>query len=81
MEEYFSKMENIPHYWFEITWMKEKYWTLRISCEWFNNDIMEIINELEDRSSTVCSKCWEKWEIREERQWILTLCDQCNDNR
>lgn len=61
---------------FKITYMKEKYWSLRVEYEWWNKKVDEIISKYEVASYEICQECWKKWRLRSDLWWISTLCDK-----
>ena len=56
--------------------IKEKYGGLRINGYGFTSEEDDKIDEICNRSETVCEVCGEKGEPRD-LPWILTLCDKC----
>lgn len=73
---------------YQIQQIKEKYGTLRYyfgtnheygSVEY---EIMSAIETwAEQRSANTCEVCGKFGELRTDRYWIVTLCDDCNDAR
>ena len=43
--------------------------------------IAKIVDKWEDESATVCEKCGKPGELRTDRYWIQTLCDDCNSRK
>jgi len=58
--------------------VKEKYATLRIyttyAPEWFD----DLIDCYDHESGTICENCGKPGEVRLDRSWYLTLCDDCD---
>lgn len=58
--------------------VKEKFGTLRFYVElsppWYD----ELIEKMEWASAYICEQCGKPGKLREDRSWILTLCDECN---
>ena len=44
-----------------------------------HRQVAKIVEKYEDKSSTICEFCGQQGKLRENRAWILTLCDQCNE--
>lgn len=73
-----------PNY--KINQVKEKFGGLRYYFETEKTGVeAEIMNAItnyaENRSYHICETCGKFGELREERAWIVTLCDTCNDER
>lgn len=55
--------------------IKEKYGVLRIDIYGVDDETLDKISELEDRSGTMCEECGEKGETEEgPGGWIKTSC-------
>ncbi len=58
--------------------VKEKYGTLRFyvssAPEWY----FDLIDYYEEKSSKTCEQCGKPGKLRDNRYWILTLCDDCD---
>lgn len=63
-----------------IKQVKEKFGTLRVYLEGYDNVIAEISNFAESMSVTTCEECGNIGEIRKFK-WIKTLCDPCAELR
>ena len=63
---------------FQITYIKEKYWSLRFEVTNSNEEINRLITECELVSEWICWRCWKIWRIRYDRNWYMCLCDDCN---
>lgn len=73
---------------YEIYQIKEKFGTLRyyFGSRYAHSTIQaQIMNAIttwaEHRSQYVCESCGKWGELRDERHWIVTLCDTCNEER
>ena len=76
IELYFNDIRKSRAIW-EVTYIKEKHWT--ISCEFsWDDKFMDIICDLEENSVSVCDQCWKRWKAREDLWWIRTLCKACH---
>lgn len=62
--------------WFRITYIKEKYWWLRLEYEWSDEYIFETICYYESTSHNICQVCSRYWKWRW-WYWIKTLCNSC----
>ena len=72
VDSYFDIIRKKWYKW-EIRYMKEKYWSLRIEWwwdEWFSTTIRDI----EENSMYVCCVCWKRWKIRNDIWRIQILC-------
>lgn len=43
-----------------------------------HNKVYNIINTAAKESGTICEECGKPGTIRDDRHWMLTLCDECN---
>ena len=70
---YDAKPKNV-----QVTQVKEKYGTLRFyvssAPEWY----FDLIDYYEEKSGIICEQCGELGKMREDRGWVLTLCDDCD---
>lgn len=60
-----------------ISYMKEKYWSIRFEYTWASEEISDMLEWLLEKSECTCYYCWKKWKLRD-RSWILPLCKWCN---
>ena len=68
-----------------VVQVKEKFGGLRFYVN-FNEDVSKedvkqiyaLITEAEEKSYTICEHCGKSGKLREDRRWLLTLCDECN---
>ena len=75
--EGFDKIDRAGGYCIEY---QEKYGTLRFDVANMDSTIEEIIDEIEEKSSTICENCGAEGKAVELKSgWILTLCDNCID--
>jgi ribosomal protein L37AE/L43A len=63
----------------EVVQVKEKFGGLRFYVGFSTNEFMDLIDKCEERSYHICERCGKKGVLRENRRWILTLCDECNE--
>ncbi len=73
---------------YKIMQIKEKFGTLRyyfgsnFEYDSIEHDIMQAIERwAESRSANTCEVCGKFGELRDDRYWIVTLCNDCNDAR
>ena len=64
---------------FKVGIVYEKYGTLRIDVSSENDDIEKILDDAERQSETICIKCGADGVLRTDREWLLVLCDRCNE--
>lgn len=62
---------------FELTEVKEKYGELRVYCNYYPDEIWDLIEEYRKRSLKTCEVCGEKGTLKEKHKWYKTLCDKC----
>jgi hypothetical protein len=65
----------------EATQVKEKWGGVRFYVCNSNNDADFVIRLAEHKSYYICEKCGEAGEIRDDKYWLVTLCDKCNKKR
>ena len=61
---------------FMFTQIKEKYGTLRVYTNGYNEDISKIIGKATKKSCTTCEDCGDKGRRRNDG-WLYTRCDKC----
>lgn len=69
--------------------IKEKFGTLRAypgefvsgMSESQYEEAHEILHSMEQESCVLCQDCGKVGSLREERRWLLTLCDECSATR
>ena len=73
---------------YEIYQIKEKFGTLRYyfgttrGYDTVEGEIMHAITTwAEQRSQWTCESCGKYGELRDDRYWVVTLCDTCNEER
>jgi hypothetical protein len=59
--------------------VKEKFGGLRFYVTHATDAAWDLIEEAERKSETICEECGDPGEIRDDRHWVLTLCDKCNE--
>jgi len=62
----------------KVVQVKEKFGGLRFYTDGTTEAFMNLIDDCEKRSYIICEECGKEGKIRENRAWILTLCDECN---
>jgi len=76
-EKYPEYMEN-----FEVLQVKEKFGTLRFYVSSAPDEIYELIDEYEKKSGTICETCGKPGTLKESRGWLITICEECfNEKR
>ena len=64
----------------EVTQVKEKFGTLRFYISGGNDEVDNLIEKAERKSSTICEICGKKGKPRD-LPWVLTLCADCYRRR
>ena len=59
---------------------KEKFGGLRFYINSATTEIHDKIIEYENKSYNICEHCGKPGILRTDRKWIVTLCDECNNN-
>jgi len=70
----------VPPEGFNVAQVKEKYGGLRFYAGPCSEEVFNLISEAEDKSYSICEICGAPGKLRDDRGWILTLCDKHNDN-
>lgn len=60
----------------KATQVKEKFSTLRYYTNYTSDEIEKAIIEAEKQSAITCETCGEKGKSRNNRGWLVTLCDE-----
>lgn len=60
---------------------KEKYGSLRFYLTCGTDEMFDLINEYEEKSSHICEDCGAPGKLRDEDYWILTQCDSCHQKK
>ncbi len=63
----------------QICQVKEKFGGLRFYINSAPDEVHKRIREAEDLSYSVCERCGNPGELREDRRWMMTLCDVHNE--
>lgn len=67
----------------EILDYKEKYGVLRIYTDITNDEIDEIVDDIEERSSHICEFCGKEGNTVEMKNglggWLKTVCSDCSE--
>ena len=62
---------------FSISYMKEKYGTLRVFSYGCPDDVDYIISQAENDSEHICEQCGEPSKLRMLGGWVYNRCDKC----
>ena len=73
IDEVYDRLEKFPDAYVSQT--KEKYGTLRIYVYGVDEETLDFIDKIEERSGTICEQCGNPGLLRE-GGWTLTLCDE-----
>ena len=60
--------------------VKEKFGGLRFYVTTGSNKVLDLINEAEAKSMTICERCG-KLGILHQQGWWHTICDECEEKR
>ncbi len=76
--ELINKLYDAKPKYVNVTQVKEKFAGLRFyvmsAPEWY----WDLISYYENESEKICEVCGKPGKVREDRSWILTLCDECD---
>jgi hypothetical protein len=81
LDELFGKIQSIVdelpkgEFEFEVVQVKEKFGTLRVYCNYYVEDIEDLIETYSKISGHVCEVCGEDGKLQEENGWYKTVCD------
>lgn len=62
---------------FKIVQIKEKFGGLRVYCNFYTDDIDEVIDRMEEEISTICQLCGSPEGKLREDGWMVVKCDTC----
>lgn len=74
-QKHLEKLADPPP--FRITYIKEKYGTVRIGYENATDYIKDTIIQATKMSAHICETCGEYGKIRDSAYWIKVRCDAC----
>lgn len=63
-----------------VNTVKEKYGGLRIYVDSAPEQYLDMLDELEHLSWSICEYCGKAGKSRTDRGWIKTMCDDCYNN-
>ena len=63
----------------QVCQVKEKFGGLRFYINSASDEVHKRISEAENLSYSVCEKCGNPGELREDLRWMMTLCDAHNE--
>jgi hypothetical protein len=64
---------------YRIPALRNMLFLLREKRNPYTDKIYDIISLFEEASFLICEKCGKPGVVREDRWWMLTLCDKCNE--
>lgn len=66
----------------KIRQIKPKFGGLRLDVNSTSLKVLDLINEFEKKSYTICSNCGKKGKLKEVNNWYIILCEEqeCNSN-
>jgi RNA polymerase-binding transcription factor DksA len=62
----------------KIHQIKEKFNRLRIYLRAHPRPLGDMVDRIERLSYHVCERCGNPGELRKDRAWLKTLCEECN---
>jgi hypothetical protein len=62
---------------FEVLQVKEKWGSLRVYVSTANDEIFDLIDEYEEKSSKICENCGKPGIIKEINGWWTCTCAEC----
>lgn len=77
LDKLFEKLSKFPD--LKLTQVKEKYGTLRIYVNDYNEEVSKYIEDANRKSGKTCEMCGKKGK-RRNGGWITTLCNGCYKN-
>ena len=66
---------------FEFTQVKEKFGSLRVYCNYEDDEINKLIDEACAKSERTCEICGNPGRITYRGTWMKTLCKKCEKER
>ena len=79
ISEYLKSQRWQLRKYFRVEQVKEKYGGLRFYVNVYMDDVENLIREYEMKSFAVCEVCGQPGELRDDRHWLVTLCDSCHE--
>lgn len=73
IQEYLDQNPSVPQ--FTAVQIKEKFGTLRFYGKGGDNYCYSLIDQAEQSSEKTCDVCGANGELRNDRAWLRTLCD------
>ena len=77
LDEVYDRLEKFPDSY--VSQVKEKWGRLRIYVFGVDESTLDFIDEIEERSGTICEVCGEPGELRD-GGWIVCRCDKHKGN-
>jgi hypothetical protein len=77
LDEVYDRLEKFPDSY--ISQIKEKWGRLRIYVFGVDEATLDFIDDIEERSGTICEVCGEPGELRD-GGWIVCRCDKHKGN-
>lgn len=66
----------------KVVQVKEKFGGLRIYTDVYTEYLLDVLEQAQRQSFTVCEFCGEEGEkVQTSRGWIKTLCSKCKENK
>ena len=68
---------KLQHYDVEAVQVKEKFGTLRFYLDYYPEGVDQLVEEAEERSSTICEYCGKSGRTVNIGNWLYTVCEEC----
>lgn len=70
---------EVPEY--RVDQVKEKFGGLRVYLDPATGPAWDAVADAENTAAVTCEFCGRPGRLRQDRPWLKTLCDSCNDER
>lgn len=61
--------------------IKEKFGGLRVYTSGMTPDGIKAMQKADKKAYETCEMCGQPGELRDQRRWVLTLCDSCDNKK
>lgn len=77
LDELCTRIEKLADDDFRVYQIKEKFGGLRFYVGSTTKEILDLIDEYEEKSYTICENCGESGKLITHFGWYVTLCEKC----
>lgn len=74
-------INHLPKEYYYAVQVKEKFASLRFYMSATTEEMLDVIDEAEKESLKTCEYCGKPGEMRSDKFWLKTLCDECHEKR